>query len=410
MTAEAYEVRHLAAIEQALQFAVHTAIREQAEAPLEFIGRQLLEQAEREASSKCTEHDSNMLWAVKQAVEKKKERRCRSPSREGHSVTSETVPESSAHDWGEFELRSWLESLNLSEAIEKALCSPLEEVFRDESGRSELDEGAPASAPMADGAGADDQEEIKKLFLTSLGEHSSHEHIARVLHERKLTDEIAKAIWENARQMSSSDDDAVPVGDARATLQSKFFEDDRALKFGDVATFYHGLDGFLGPPNPNLFESMENEHMRQEDSNKLFKAPNYKTQTTPQIEFWFVADPSDAKLRMLKLNEWPHEPLASNDEPFKFARQALHPEHFEAELGDRNSRLRDLQMAPLVDEEFIAARLYTGPMYSKVRNHGTFLSTLMPVLLPYLFARLICVRICANDLDSTTLCFVISVR
>lgn len=87
-----------------------------------------------------------------------------------------------------------------------------------------------------------------------------------------------------------------------------FFEDgEGSLKFGEISTFYEGLDGFLGPPNPNLREAMENEHCNSnlsKDATAIFrveaKEANYYTYTTSELEFWFVVDPTDKKLEELR--------------------------------------------------------------------------------------------------------------
>ena len=51
------------------------------------------------------------------------------------------------------------------------------------------------------------------------------------------------------------------------------------------------------------------------------------------------------------------------------------PEYFEAELAVLNSRLLDKGLEPLREQEFFAARLFTGPMYSKVKDHDSVLPT-----------------------------------
>ena len=90
--------------------------------------------------------------------------------------------------------------------------------------------------------------------------------------------------------------------------EGDFFEDgEGSLKFGEISTFYEGLDGFLGPPNPNLRVAMENEHCNSnlsKDATAIFrveaKEANYYTYTTSQLEYWFVVDPTDKKLEELR--------------------------------------------------------------------------------------------------------------
>ena len=83
--------------------------------------------------------------------------------------------------------------------------------------------------------------------------------------------------------------------------EGDFFEDgEGSLKFGEISTFYEGLDGFLGPPNPNLREAMENEHCKSADATAIFRVPNYYTHTTSELEYWFVVEPTQEKLEELR--------------------------------------------------------------------------------------------------------------
>ena len=117
---------------------------------------------------------------------------------------------------------------------------------------------------------------------------------------------IARQIWRAAKKLK---DDREALGDGdEEDHASKFFEDvDTMMTFGERDSFDGGLDGFLGPPNPNLGATVEWEHCMEEDSLKEFVVPNYLTETTSQVEYWFVADPSDAKLAELQIHAWPEE-------------------------------------------------------------------------------------------------------
>ena len=95
--------------------------------------------------------------------------------------------------------------------------------------------------------------------------------------------------------------DAEEADEAGTPAASKFFEDgEGSLKFGEISTFYEGLDGFLGPPNPNLREAMENEHCKSADATAIFRVPNYYTHTTSELEYWFVVEPTQEKLEELR--------------------------------------------------------------------------------------------------------------
>ena len=47
------------------------------------------------------------------------------------------------------------------------------------------------------------------------------------------------------------------------------------------------------------------EHGAAADSNVEFEVGNYGTRTTSQLEWWFVVEPTAARLRELGRSEWP---------------------------------------------------------------------------------------------------------
>ena len=151
---------------------------------------------------------------------------------------------------------------------------------------------------------------------------------------------------------------------------------DKALDFGNTSHFFRGLDGFIGPPNPNLRETMQMEHCESYDSQNFFTTPNYGTETTPRTEYWFVVEPTDEKLAELNIREWPAEDhvrveskLRSDSHPsIRPYRNVMTFEKFEFEFNDHNLRLKSKDMDPLQKVEFFGGRLYTGPMYVKY-NH-----------------------------------------
>ena len=169
----------------------------------------------------------------------------------------------------------------------------------------------------------------------------------------------------------------------------------QVLQLGDQAIFHEGLDGFLGPPNPNLKESMKNEHCESPDSTLEWVVKNYGTRTTPKREYWVVADPSPERMVELGLKEWPKEdqtklrafkstaphretpPGAPSRRLQKRAHTTppLAAEHrgrlvrpfsaFQGEYNQKNAQLKAQGMEKLQKVEFYGARLYTGPMYEK---------------------------------------------
>ena len=58
------------------------------------------------------------------------------------------------------------------------------------------------------------------------------------------------------------------------------------LSFGKLDAFSRGLEGRIGPPNPNLRDAMAHEHCYALDSHLPFLSGNYGINTTSEIEWW----------------------------------------------------------------------------------------------------------------------------
>ena len=256
----------------------------------------------------------------------------------------------------QWDMRHWLASLSLDEKIYAALKLPLPDDDGDEETARENEE----------------------FLLSCLGEMTSKEPIERLLQDSDLLGDLAHAIWTSAKKMVEMHGQASSGSEGfTGGTTSKFFEDDASsstLKFGDTSVFYEGLDGFIGPPNPDLGDAMQNEHCRAADADKEFLVPNYRTRTTSRKEYWFVADPSDGRKAELEIRAWPHEgalfdeatgTAKNKEEARKAARKPLPLSSFEAERNERNAQLSEKGLDPLQEEELVAARLYTGPMYVK---------------------------------------------
>ena len=110
---------------------------------------------------------------------------------------------------------------------------------------------------------------------------------------------------------------------------------------------------------------MASEHCRAADADIIFEAPNYGTRTTSRIEWHFVTMPTAAGLDACGISEWPAERRnmgAAGGAP----RVAKSLEEYEPEWRRVNERLRVVGISPLQRDEFIALRLYLGPMYWKI--------------------------------------------
>eukprot|EP00966_Prymnesium_polylepis_P149480 3453476-Prymnesium_polylepis.1 len=67
-------------------------------------------------------------------------------------------------------------------------------------------------------------------------------------------------------------------------LHSKFVLEGRAftMKYGDLSTFFGGLEAKIGAPHPAVGRAMADEHMAASDSKDEFTTGNYNVTTTPE--------------------------------------------------------------------------------------------------------------------------------
>ena len=137
-----------------------------------------------------------------------------------------------------------------------------------------------------------------------------------------------------------------------------------------------GITELVGPPSVNLSEAMELEHMGSLDSLLPFTAPNYGTRTTSSVEHHFVIY-GEEKIRYIAdvldiLNgieecgfKYPIETEKGRKELEDHngkPRVAIPHTEMADQLNERNELLQHQGFDPVGAEEFIAARLYTGPM------------------------------------------------
>ena len=135
------------------------------------------------------------------------------------------------------------------------------------------------------------------------------------------------------------------------------------LELGDLSMFYGGLGAVIGPPNPNVLSGMRFEHTGAADATEPFLMPNQKAHTTSEIEWQFVVEPGKA----LRLDASRTGLLMDQFEPYppKNPRKPQPFEEFQREFDQVNGRLVALGEPEVIKEEFLATRLYSGPMYLK---------------------------------------------
>jgi len=168
--------------------------------------------------------------------------------------------------------------------------------------------------------------------------------------------ELGEAVWAALSKLN-----AVKVASA-SELHGKFVQDGDAftLAYGTLSTFFGGLQGLIGAPDAKLEQSMAREHLDSADSKLMFRTSNYGMDTSSELEFHFVVDPQTGQ-QLLGIDAYPVERAQAG----QHYRRLLPPEHFAEELEAVNGRLDALGEPRMLREEFLAARLYTGPMFMK---------------------------------------------
>ena len=231
-------------------------------------------------------------------------------------------------------------------------------------------------------------------------------------------------------------------------LQKKFMQDGAGLlAYGDLNTFFGGLEAIVGAPLPRVREAMAAEHIQQPDSHLEFTVENYGTTTTSATEWAFVAEsrshdawPVEAKLvlarkpggstssclgegiaivglestteaeppsKKAKLTSAPALAIAVGEEEerhmrLNMRRRAPMPiDELERHVAEQSARLLEQGEPALTLEEAFGARLYTGPLYVK---YNAVLRGLSAARLdsPVLSLRCEMVRLCCSAEDAAS--------
>ena len=151
---------------------------------------------------------------------------------------------------------SWLgerEAFDFKEVVAEALLEPLRAMVRE---RQEGGASLSLSYPK-----------LEMDFLEELSD-KDEEWISVMLSKTHLLTNIAQNVAKAANRFTEMRQRSGEGKDANRAprTDSKFFDDTSALVYGTPDVFFSGLDGFIGPPNPNLDSTVENEHCKADDS------------------------------------------------------------------------------------------------------------------------------------------------
>jgi hypothetical protein len=155
-----------------------------------------------------------------------------------------------------------------------------------------------------------------------------------------------------------------------AELHAKFVSESMPdLSYGKLNSFFEGLEGLIGSPNPNLLDAMAHEHCAGPDAKLMFTTFNYSISTFSPWEWYFVYDPDKGRTEVLPPDQdWPCEQYPVAVVPrseIRRYRKAQSLASFDLVMRDKNQKLELEGAKKLQTVEFVASRLYTGPMFMK---------------------------------------------
>jgi hypothetical protein len=230
---------------------------------------------------------------------------------------------------------------------------------------------------------------------------------------RRLTSGIDVLIGRLSSALENLASGAAPTAEQ---LQAKFMQDGAGLlAYGDLNTFFGGLEAVVGAPLPRVRETMATEHTQQPDSRLEFTTKNYVVTTTSETEWKFVAEPSsrphdawpvEAKLvlarkpggsKSARLGE--RIAIVANEHQKRRRRAPMPIAELERHVEEQSARLLEQREPALTLEEAFGARLYTGPLYVK---YNAVLRGLSAARLdsPVLYLRCEMVRLCCSAEDA----------
>lgn len=338
---KAGEERILKALMPALSAAVTAAILADAEAPLEFVIQHLSRaNGSTPAKPEFVAEQSSHLNALMQAA--------RLAAQSGGATKEERDSIASEGQWS---IEGWVNGIEGSGARDvNASSQHVASAIRKELGAPEGEAGGKGPSELA--------------FIRHIGAHSNpNAAFLRLLQSGGVLERLAESLADAAKRLV-----ATRTATVRG-LQSKFSsEAGFAVAFGGLSSFFQGLEGLIGAPNPNLIGAMLSEHTHKPDSLVAFVTDNYGIRTNSEVEWLYVVDPSGPRVKVvlaesLDLDDWPiHDPGLR---PGGLKRVPLEPSHMAAERAEINARLVAVGLAPFILEEQHAGRLYTGPLFLK---------------------------------------------
>ena len=192
--------------------------------------------------------------------------------------------------------------------------------------------------------------------------------VAKLIREEETLETLTDLVWGEVTVLQSA-------GAATTSEMQSKFAGSVELSYGGLDSFFGGLEGVIGSPNPKLLEAMAADHIDGQgtESTDEFVTGNYGVRTSSKVEWLFVCDP-EATAEQLNLECWPEESKEKLLDRSKCRRRRPLVDIL-AEAESRNQALEKANQPRLVKEELVAANLYTGPVrtatfsYSSLNRH-----------------------------------------
>ena len=293
------------------------------------------------------------------------------PSGESLKLPQQSDDASGASD--KWNLVSWLQGANVHLAIAAAILRPLVEKGLDEDSeeqlrfvralkeRSELD-GLLRTEPMLQCLGDIVWQDI--LQLQGAGAATATEMQDKFVGATTLSCRFGQVLRRSRRRMctkigpmSSSSPSCCPAWSACQTC---------------AGCNVHAQ--IVGAPSPKLFEAMANEHTNGpkhregpgSESTDNFITGNYGVETDSNTEWHYVTD-EGATPQEVGREQWPAESEEKMPDRNK-CRKKVSIEALRKEKEAVNKRLEAANQTPVMDQELIAACMYTGPVSERPKH------------------------------------------
>ena len=194
--------------------------------------------------------------------------------------------------------------------------------------------------------------------LRELAAHKSDDEVAAFARETAshLTAEVEALLIESICKLRDSGADYVSALEQNSKFSME--ADAKTSSFAELKNFYDGPEKLIGTPNPKANEGIKREHCGRKNSDTKHTTPNYNVLTWPNLEYYFVVNPS-----MFSNDEYPHIP--KNKEHWSETGKALWKGGHGRDIFELKQFTQHptAQKAGLGEAEVVALRLYTGPMY-----------------------------------------------